>query len=131
MEYTIVNYKNSFNTRSGNIKVYVDNKAIATLETEETIIDVSPGTEIYLKLQWCYSNKIKLSKETNKIFVNSFLNNQMFVLILSLCLIFTMLALLTKFTFFAYLPIIVTLYPMYYITFGYKRYLRLSYDSFK
>lgn len=120
--------KPTLNLRNGTIKIYAGQQEVGVLEEYQQEVDIqaNEGDTIWAKLQFCSSNKFKVDKGVDKVYLTSFLPNKGFVLILGSMLLFTIIALLTDYIFFGFFPFIVGLYPIYYITFGRNRYLKLS-----
>lgn len=123
-----INRNPTLNFRTGEVKIFAGQKEIGVLNDYETSIDVSveENEKIWAKLQFCSSNRLQIDKDIKEVYLTSFLSNSLFVIILGSVLIFTLLAIFTKFTFFGFFPIIVVLYPLYYITLGRSKYLKIS-----
>lgn len=120
--------KPTLNLRNGTIKIYSNQKEVGVLGDYQQEVEVmaNEGDTLCAKFQFCSSNMFQVDDKTEKVFLTSFLSNKAFVLILSLILLSTLVAIVTEYTFFGLFPFIICLYPFYYITIGKKKYLKLS-----
>lgn len=118
----------SFNLKSSKIDIFIDGNHVATLlpHNDSINIDVEVGQVIQAKQQFCGSNKIFLNEEDKTLKLDSFLSNNIFITILVLVVLTTIVALFTKFKFFAIFPIIVLLYPLYFVLIARNKYLKLK-----
>lgn len=118
----------TLNFRAGKVKIMSGQNEIAILNEYETEvkINVMEDDEVWAKIQFCSSNKIRIKKSTKEVYLTSFLKDRDFIIILGSTLICALIALLTRYTFFGLFPIIILLYPIYYITFGKSNYLKLT-----
>jgi hypothetical protein len=117
--------KKSLNLRSGEIKLYRDGEYIKSFNNTKTSIKAKDAQQIHAAIQFCSSNKVKITENTTHIELTSFMTNRSFVIVLSLILAFTLIALLTDYKFLGLVPFIIILYPLYFITLGRNRYLKL------
>ncbi|WP_299157482.1 hypothetical protein [uncultured Tenacibaculum sp.] len=114
------------------LKVYIDGVFIDYIEPFETIKKVNTkntSSELYIKINNCYSNKVVLDKEINKVRFNvtSQVQNGLFILIAScfilgwVLLIFDIINIYLSMAMVSTLAIIV-----FWQTIGSKNYLRLT-----
>jgi hypothetical protein len=120
--------KPTLNLRNGTIKIYANQKEVGVLGDYQREVEVTAneGDTLWAKFQFCSSNKLHVDSTAEKVYLSSFLSNRAFVLVLSLILISTLIAIVTEYTFFGLFPFLISLYPIYYITIGKNKYLKLS-----
>lgn len=123
----------SLNFRTGKVKIFSGQKEIAIINDyeKEIKVDIDENKKIWAKLQFCSSNKIQINNNTEEVLLTSFLTDKSFIIILGAILLCTFISIFTELTFFGFFPIIILLYPLYYITIGRSKYLRMSLKNAK
>ena len=124
--------KKEFNNRLRNIIVLIDDeKKIKLLNREKNIIiEESQTVRLKAKIDWCYSPEIVVSFDNNglnkKVMVSSQISNIYMTLILICALLGGILTIIKGNWVFMIPFLVLYLKPLYFITIGRKRYLRLN-----
>ena len=127
MQSLRVKRKPSLNFRTGKVHIFVGDKKVSSIDESMNAIEVmvKEGDYVCAKMQWCSSNKVEIKSDIKELTITSFLSNRSFLIILFAILATTLISLLTKYIHFGLFPILFALFPLYYITFGRKKYLKL------
>ena len=123
-----------WNNKAREIGIYIDEQKVGTIKDGETQeYKVENGKhEILAKIDWCQSQKIELNiteNETSTLQLSGFKYGTWILPIVSgmmLIYYFAKYALNFEVNFLIWIIAIGFLYPMYFITFGKNRYLRLT-----
>ena len=134
MTKIIIERSSEWNNKARAIGIYIDGEKIGTIDDGETIeYDVENGkSEIFAKIDWCSSPKIELNineNETKTLKLTGFrYGSWILPIILGLLATYYLLTLIfdIKLIHMVWVPVIVLLYPTYFITFGKNRYLIIT-----
>ena len=129
-----VERNSEWNNKARAIGIYIDEKKVGTINDGETQeYEIENGThEIFAKIDWCRSKKIKLNiteNETKTISLSGFkYSNWIFSTIIGILVFYYVVkyALNIELNFLMWVIGIGFLYPFYHITFGKNRYLILT-----
>ncbi len=127
MQSLIVKRKSSLNFRTGRVHIFIGDKRVSSIDDNTNAIQVmvKEGDYVWAKMQWCSSNKVEIKSGVKELTITTFLSNRSFLIILFATLATTLTSLLTTYVYFGLFPILLALFPLYYITFGRKKYLKL------
>ena len=120
-----------WNNKARKIGIYIDGEKVGTINDGETQeYEVENGKhEIFAKIDWCRSPKIELNiteDETKAVKLTGFrYSSWISPIMLGLLATYYLLTLIfdIKLIHIVWVPMIVLIYPMYFITFGKNRYL--------
>ncbi len=133
MEIKIIKKKN-YIIKHRALKIFINDKFVDYLDSDENskiILTDDNSSELFVKVDWCYSNTVKLGsrnlKNTIQLAVNSQIQNGLFIFIY-LCtfggLVLYLLDIINKNLSIAFAsPLLII---VYWQTFGRKKYLRLT-----
>jgi len=113
----------------GKIDIYVNGDFVdfINFNENEKIVNVNYDVvEVFAKVQWCQSNRVKIEKDKEIIFkVGYRIKGFLKILIIFGIILFLFLTLTISFNFF-YLVCFSLVYPLYLITLGRKQFLELN-----
>ncbi|EPR74530.1 hypothetical protein ADIWIN_0430 [Winogradskyella psychrotolerans RS-3] len=123
-----------WNNKAREIGIYIDGEKAGTIDDGKTQeFEVESGKhEIYAKIDWCRSQKIELNTAENDLATLKLTGFKYGTWLLPLMLGFSVMYYLLTYVFdiklihIVWIPVIVLLYPTYFITFGKNRYLILT-----
>lgn len=131
MNRIILTRKNEFNNRFRSILVYINDKTKIRLSNKEKTLNINEGEIVKLKakIDWCYSPEILVSfnnLQNRKVIISSQISNLYIVLVFLSFLLGGVVA-IVKGNWIYLIPFFVLyLRPLYYITLGRKRYLKIN-----
>ncbi|GAA0739255.1 hypothetical protein [Gaetbulibacter jejuensis] len=126
--------KKELNNKNRSFKVFFNDQYIGKLEDgveyKDFEVDSFHG-KLKISVDWCSSNtqkvEFKKGQDNVKVFeTSSSIPNYAFLIIIFGCILSTVLYFIFKQSIFAITPLVLILYPLWMITFGRKRYLRLT-----
>lgn len=127
----IIVRKKELNNRLRRIQLLMDSEKIEKLMFEEKIIELGENSEVRLKakIDWCYSPEIKLKFErkelSKKVLIYSQISNY-YIIILFVLAITGLILMAVNHSWFYIIPFfIMYLRPLYFVTFGRKKYLKI------
>ena len=134
MARIIIERSSEWNNRVRKIGIYIDGEKVGTINNgEKKEYEVEFGKhEVYAKIDWCYSQKIELNineNETTELKLTGFkYGSSILPIMLGFLATYYLLTLIfdIKLIHIVWVPVIVLLYPTYFITFGKNRYLILT-----
>ena len=134
MPKIIIERSSEWNNRIRKIGIYVNGEKVGTINNgENKEYEVESGKhEVYAKIDWCRSQKITVDtseKEIRNIRLAGFKYGSWILPIMLGCLFIYYLSYYVfdiKLIHIVWVPVIVLLYPTYYITFGKNQYLILK-----
>ncbi len=133
MARIIIKRSSEWNNKAREIGIYINGKKRGTIDDGEVKeYEIEQGShEVFAKIDWCYSPKIKVKVDENqtkilKLSGFKYGTKMVWVMVLLPLIYFVLLQFNIDAKFFPFIMLIAILYPIYYITFGRKRYLVLE-----
>ncbi|MDC1106098.1 hypothetical protein OAT16_05290 [Prolixibacteraceae bacterium] len=110
-----------------NAKIFVDGKEQLQVKKGTFEFDTAEGKhEIYAKAAWCGSPKIEINADESKVIllhIDSFAGESSMKAVI---MFIVAIGMFTKNLLFIYFALILFMYPMYYLTFGMNKYIKLE-----
>jgi hypothetical protein len=134
MAKIIIARKSEWNNKLREIGLYIDGAKVGTIRDGQTKeFEVEGGEhEVYAKIDWCGSQKVHIKTaeaDRHTLSLGGFkYGSHMIPIILGLSVLYFLLVYYFKLPFLQvfWLPILIFLYPTYYLTLGRNQYLTLS-----
>jgi len=132
-----VERNSEWNNKARKIGIYIDGEKAGTINNGETKeYEVENGKhEIFAKIDWCRSSKIELNINENEIktfkLTGFKYGSRILPIMLGLLATYYLITLISdiKLIHIVWIPVIVILYPTYFITLGKNRYLILTKEN--
>ncbi len=134
MTKIIIERNSEWNNKAREIGIYIDGEKVGIIDdggTQEYEVEYGKH-EVYTKIDWCRSQKIEVNTAENDITTLKLTGFKYGARILPIMLGFLATYYLLTYIFeiqlihIVWIPVIVILYPTYFITFGRNRYLILT-----
>lgn len=128
----ILKRKNEINNGLRNINVVIDKSTAVKLLNKEKIVSCigSKPIKLYAKIDWCQSPEIEINfkkEELKKTIIISSQISNTYIIIISISLIFGLILTFIWRSWYYLIPFfLLYLRPLYYITFGRKKYLKVD-----
>ncbi|MBZ9652240.1 hypothetical protein [Psychroflexus montanilacus] len=134
MPKLIIQRNSEWNNKAREIGIYSNSKKLGTIKDGMTKhFELEAGThDIYAKIDWCRSPKLNLKIEEHNTRILKLSGFKYGKWLMPVMLSFIALSILAtyvlgmRWNYFVFIPGIVLVYLGYFITFGRKRYLRLT-----
>lgn len=128
----ILKRKNEINNRLRNINVVIDKSTAVKLLNKEKIVSCngSKPIKLYAKIDWCQSPEIEINFKKEELIKTLIISSQIsntYIIIISISLISGLILTFIWHSWYYLIPFFLFyLRPLYYITFGRKKYLKVD-----